>query len=147
MARLSHRTVLGIFFFFFFSNWCLFVCLFNWAVFDLRYCVSCFPGGSVVKNSSAKQKVHIRSLYWGDPQEKEMATYSSILAWEIPWTEEPHRLWSMGSQRFGHDLVTKEQHCVSLSCTMYWVDTSILQCNCHNRLANTSVMSHNMWLN
>ena len=42
-----------------------------------------------------------------DPLEKEMATHSSILAWEIPWIEELGRLQSMGSQRVGHDLVTK----------------------------------------
>ena len=40
---------------------------------------------------------------------KEMATCSSILAWQIPWTEEPGRLQSMGSQRVGHDLVSKQQ--------------------------------------
>ena len=44
-----------------------------------------------------------------DPLEKEMTTHSSNLAWRIPWTEEPGRLQSMGSQRVGHDLVTKEQ--------------------------------------
>ena len=38
-----------------------------------------------------------------DPLEKEMATHSSVLAWETPWTEEPSRLQSMGSQRVGHD--------------------------------------------
>ena len=38
-----------------------------------------------------------------------MATHSGILAWEIPWTEEPGGLWSMGSQRVGHDLATKQQ--------------------------------------
>ena len=43
------------------------------------------------------------SLGWEDPLEKVMATHSSILAWEIPWTEEPGRLQSMGSQRVGHD--------------------------------------------
>ena len=43
-----------------------------------------------------------------DPLEEEMATHSSILAWEIPWTEEPGGL-SMGSQRLRHDLVTKQQ--------------------------------------
>ena len=43
------------------------------------------------------------------PLEKGMATHSSILAWEIPWTEEPGRLQSMGSQRVGHDLATKQQ--------------------------------------
>ena len=40
---------------------------------------------------------------WEDPLEKGMATPSSILAWEIPWTEEPSRLQSMGSQKMGHD--------------------------------------------
>ena len=49
------------------------------------------------------------SLGWEDPLEKEMATHSSILAWEIPWTEEPGRLESTGSQRVGYDLVTKQQ--------------------------------------
>ena len=44
-----------------------------------------------------------------DPLEREMATQSSILAWEIPWTEEPGGLQSMGSQRVGHNLATKQQ--------------------------------------
>ena len=44
-----------------------------------------------------------------------MATYSNILAWEIPWTEEPGELQSMGSQRIGHDLVTKQQQQDGLS--------------------------------
>ena len=47
-----------------------------------------------------------------DPPEKKMATHSSILAWESPWTEEPGRLQSMGSQRIGHDLATKQQQFV-----------------------------------
>ena len=46
---------------------------------------------------------------WEDPLEKEMATHSSILAWRIPWTEEPGRLQPMGSQRVGHDLAIKQQ--------------------------------------
>ena len=45
----------------------------------------------------------VRSLGQEDPLEKEMATYSSTLAWKIPWTEERSRLQSMGSQRVGHD--------------------------------------------
>ena len=45
-----------------------------------------------------------------DPLEKEMATYSSILAWKMPWTEEPGGLQSMGSQRAAHDLATEQQH-------------------------------------
>ena len=44
-----------------------------------------------------------RSLGWEDPLEEEMATHSSVLAWEIPWTEEPGGLQSMGLQRAGHD--------------------------------------------
>ena len=48
----------------------------------------------------------IRSLGWEDPLEKGMSSHSSILAWRIPWTEEPDRLQSMGSQRIGHDWVT-----------------------------------------
>ena len=59
-----------------------------------------------VKNLSVMQKTHIWSLGWEDPLEKEMATHSSILAWRIPWTEEPGRLQSMGSQRVGHNWVT-----------------------------------------
>ena len=49
------------------------------------------------------QETCVRSLGWEDPLEKEMTTHSSILAWKIPWTEEPSRLQSMGSQRVGHD--------------------------------------------
>ena len=45
----------------------------------------------------------VRSLGWEDPLEEEMATNSSILAWKIPWTKEPGRLQSMGSQRVGND--------------------------------------------
>ena len=58
-----------------------------------------FSSGSVVKNLPAKQETQVRSLRWNDPLEKEMATHSSILAWEIPWTEEPGRIWFMGWQK------------------------------------------------
>ena len=50
----------------------------------------------------AMQKIRVQSLGQKDPLEKEMATYSSILAWKLPWMEEPGRLQSMGSQRVGH---------------------------------------------
>ena len=56
----------------------------------------------MVKNLPAMQETQARSLGWEDPQ-KGMATHSSILAWRIPWTEEPGGLQSMGSQRVGHD--------------------------------------------
>ena len=57
----------------------------------------------LVKNWPAMQEAWVRSLGWEDPQEKEMATHSSTLAWKIPRTEEPGRLQSIGSQRVGHD--------------------------------------------
>ena len=53
------------------------------------------------------QEKRVLSLGWEVPLEEEMATHSSILAWKIPWTEEPGRLHSMGSQRVGHNLVTE----------------------------------------
>ena len=69
-----------------------------------------YIGASLVaemtKNLLAVQETGIRSMGQEDPLEKEMATHSSILAWEIPWTEEPDGLQSTGSQRVGHDLVT-----------------------------------------
>ena len=55
------------------------------------------------------QETRVQSLGWQDPLENEMATHSGILAWEIPWTEEPGMLQSMGSQRVGHYLTTKQQ--------------------------------------
>ena len=60
----------------------------------------------MVKNLVAMQETRAQSLSREDPLEKEMATYSSIVAWEIPWTEEPGGLYSMGLQRVGHDWVT-----------------------------------------
>ena len=51
----------------------------------------------MVKNLPARQETQVQSLGWEDPLEKGMATHSSILAWSIPWTEEPGRLQSMGS--------------------------------------------------
>ena len=56
------------------------------------------PGGSAVKDLPAMRETWVRSLSWEDPLEKEMTTHSSILAWEIPGTEEPGRLQSMGSR-------------------------------------------------
>ena len=57
----------------------------------------------MVKRLPAMRETGIRSPGWEDPLEKEMATHSSILAWKIPWTEEPGRLQSMESQRVRHD--------------------------------------------
>ena len=57
----------------------------------------------IVKNPPTMQETQVQSLGQEDPLEKEMATQSSILAWEIPWTEEPGGLQSMGLQRVQHD--------------------------------------------
>ena len=65
-----------------------------------------FPGGSAVKTPPALQKMQetcVRSLGWEDPLEEGMATHSSILAWGIPWTEEPGKLQSIGLQTVRHD--------------------------------------------
>ena len=62
-----------------------------------------FPASSVVKNLPPMQESRVWFLGWEDPLEKITATYSSIRAWRIPWTEETGRLQSMGSQRVGHD--------------------------------------------
>ena len=92
---------------------------------SLKFCVlpwypwasqgsKCLTGGSpapaqMVKNLPAMQETQIRPLNHKDPLEKEMATNSSILAWEILWTEEPGWLQSMGSQRVRHNSATKQQ--------------------------------------
>ena len=57
----------------------------------------------MVKDLPVTQETWVRSLDQEDPLVKGMATHASILAWEIPWTEEPGGLQSMGSQRVGHD--------------------------------------------
>ena len=69
-----------------------------------------FPGGSVVKNPHGNAGDKGSNPGQEDPLEWEMATHSSILAWESPWTEEPGRLQCMSSQRVGHDLFTEHAH-------------------------------------
>ena len=64
------------------------------------------------------QKTLVWSLCWDDPLQKEMGTYSSILAWEIPGTEDPNRLQSIGSQRVRRDLATKQQALVLVVFTL-----------------------------
>ena len=56
-----------------------------------------------MQETQKTQELQVQSLGQEDPLEKEVATHSSMLAWEIPWTEGPGRLQSMGSQRVGHD--------------------------------------------
>ena len=57
----------------------------------------------MVKNLPAMQETRVQSLGWEDPLEKGMANHSNILAWKIPWMQEPGGLQSMGSQRVRHD--------------------------------------------
>ena len=83
----------------------------DWEIFnlsDLRIGLDHrFKGASLVaqlvKNLPAMREIWVRSLGWEDPLEKKMATHSSILAWRIPWTEEPGGLQSMGLQRVSRD--------------------------------------------
>ena len=74
-----------------------------------------FPGGSDSKESACNVGDQGSIPGSGRSLEKEMATHSSILAWEIPWAEEPGVLQSMGSQRNGHNSVTKQQQQQSLN--------------------------------
>ena len=62
-----------------------------------------FQVAQTIKRLPTMRETQVRSLGWEDPLEKEMANHSSTLAWKIPWTEEPGRLQSMGSQKVGHD--------------------------------------------
>ena len=89
-----------------------------WLVGLEKQAISCFDGraenwysafggaslvAQTVKCLPAMQETRVRFLGREDPLEKEMEIHSSTLAWKIPWTEEPGRLQSMGSQRVGHD--------------------------------------------
>ena len=67
-----------------------------------------FPGSSGIKDSSAKQEMQVHSLGPEDPLDKDLATCSSNLAWEIPWTEKP-AMQSLVSQRVGNDLANEQQ--------------------------------------
>ena len=69
----------------------------------IRICQWASPVAQMVKNLPAIQETQVRSLVSEDPLEEGMAAHSSILAWRIPWTEEPGGLQSMGLQRVGHD--------------------------------------------
>ena len=67
------------------------------------------PGSSVVKNLPAVKETLVQSLGWEDPLEEGMATHSNILAWRIPWTEEPGRLQSKGYTELNRTEATKLQ--------------------------------------
>ena len=71
----------------------------------------------MVKNLPSMQETRVQSLDQEDSLEKEMATHSSIVGWEIPWTEEPGRLQSMGSQRMRKDYTQTHVLITALSLT------------------------------
>ena len=77
----------------------VYVCVYIYIYMCVCVCVC----AQTVKRLCATQETQVRSLGWEDPLEKKMAAHSSILAWKIPWAEEPCRLPSMGSQRVGHN--------------------------------------------
>ena len=91
----------------------------EWTFWSTHYDERGSPGGSVLTNLPAMKETWVRSLGWEDPLEEEMATHFNILAWRIPWTEEPGGLQSQGSQRVRHNWATKQQnkyneHCCKL---------------------------------
>ena len=101
-----------------FSDWLL-------SLSNMHLCsLHIFAGASLVaqtvKNLLVMQETRVWSLDQEDPLEKRMATHSSILAWRIPWREEPRGLQSMGSQRVRHDWMTNTHHIFS------WPDSSFL---------------------
>ena len=75
-----------------------------------------------VKNLPATQETWVQSIGWKDPLEKEMATHLSILAWRIPWIEEPDRLQSVGSQSVKHNVATfTSPGSLDSSCLDTWI--------------------------
>ena len=110
----------------------------RWALLCKIICIyddQGFPASSVSKKSlAAMQEMWVRSLVWEDLLVKEMATHSSILAWEIPQTVETGRLQSMVWQKSQHNLATKPpllwgQRAINLIFPMYrwtvWIQTSL----------------------
>ena len=70
---------------------------------EAHHIIEASLAAQMVNNLLAMQETQVRCLGWEDPLEKEMATHSGILAWRIPWTEEPGGLQSVGSQRVGYN--------------------------------------------
>ena len=89
----------------------------------------CYPWASLVaktvRNPPAMRETWVWSLGWEDPLEESMATHSSILAWRIPWMEEPGKLPSIGSQRVGHDWMTKHSTWVFHKCHLLYQGFSL----------------------
>ena len=83
-----------------YHKWCSRICFFECYSFLPQVSINLsIPYMEMVRSLHAMQETQVQSLGWEDPQEKEMANHSSILAWKIPWVEEPGRLQTMESQR------------------------------------------------
>ena len=92
---------------------------------DHLLCSRGFPGDSGVKNPPAMQETWVQSLAQEDPLEEGMATLSSVLGWEIPWTEESGGLPSIGLQRVGHDLATTAMFQTPVKLPVYIIPFSL----------------------
>ena len=103
-------------------------------VFSLYYAKGgAFLVAQRIKHLPVMQKTWVQSLGWEDSLEKEMATHSSILAWRIPWTEEPSKLQSVGLQRVRHDWATSLSFFLCKRRRVRW----FLQCH---------IVSDKLWL-
>ena len=95
------------------NTWNAVIVINNWILtFSFNYA---FLVAQMVKNLPAVQETQVQFLSQEDPLEKGMATQSSILAWRIPWTEEPGGLQSTGSQRVEHDWATNTTTTINLN--------------------------------
>ena len=96
----------------------------------------------MVKRLPTMQETRVQSLGWEDLLEKEMATHSSILAWKIPWTVEPGRLHSMGSQRVGHDWATSLSLHIQMKFDLFlWFTLQVLSQSCHLSLLLPNILN------
>ena len=93
-------------------------------------CITTLPRSSEVKNPPAMQ-MQVRSPRWEDSLEKEMATLSTILAWEIPRAEEPGGLQSRGRKRVRHDLATKQQRVIGPTLQPTWPQVGGIHLVCY----------------
>ena len=113
------------------AKWFHFYIIYTYSAYmiDIYIYHICFPGGAVVKNLPANAgdaRDVGQSVGWVDPLEEEMTTHSIILTWRIPWTKEPDRLQSMGSQRIRHVWMTEQAHAHILHIFFFFRLSSII---------------------
>ena len=110
----------------------------------------CIKVAQMVKHPTAMQETRVQSLGWEDPLEKEMATHSSILAWKIPWTEEPDRLYSPWGRKES-DMTEQLKHTHTHTHIYIHCKTTIpqlktkrtyLQIQAHSRVQGTEISTY-----